>query len=584
MSKTRIRLGFFMPGWNVNIFHTKFFYEIPNGYVCDTKTNTMKKLLSILILGITLGASAQKTLSKDYEYKVSAPYDEVDAEEKYYLSGDGKFISVKVDKRDIYVQRYNTDKPGLASEKKYEDAYPKNAVVERILFINGKAVLFYTQWDGKNKIEQLYVQEIDMDKGEFSGPAKLLLKIDGKVSGVGSGKVMDFNLVDKFIVYRSFDHKSFLVKYRRIPEKKDDKKSFDKIGLVAFDGNMNQLSSREITMPYTERRMNNLDYQLDNQGNLFMLTKVFHDDSNDDKKKKKDEEANYHIELFTLKSGSDKLITTKIDNKDKFISKLWIFDSPKGDLIAGGYFSNGKGKDFEVNCDGVITFKMKPDGTVYDQFTYDIPVELINEYESNKTKRKNEKKEEKGEGAKFTNLRLKDLEVGDDGSMVIVGEQQYIVVKNHAGMNGSSGGSTVIYYYNDILVTKILADGKLSWMKKIPKAQHGTKGQGGMSYQYFSNQNSHFLVFLDNVKNINLPVDKTPAEHTDGQGGYLTAVRLADADGSFTKGSILNSRDTGDFNLEKMKMEAVSKFNDNTFFVESYKKRGEDVLLKVILK
>jgi hypothetical protein len=544
----------------------------------------MKKLLCILALCAGFHSKAQKTLSKDYEYKISEPYEEVDADDKYYLSGDGKLISVKIDKRDIYVQRYNTDKPGLASEKKYEDAYPKNAVVERILFINGKAVLFYTQWDGSNKKEQLYIQEIDMDKGEFDGPAKLLLKIDGKVSGVGSGRVMDFNLVDKFIVYRSFDHKSFLVKYRRIPEKKDDKKSFDKIGLVAFDGNMNQLSSREITMPYTERRMDNLDFQVDNQGNLFLLTKVFHDDSNDDKKRKKDEEANYHIELFTLKSGSDKLITTKIENKDKFINKLWIFDSPKGDLIAGGYFSNGNGKDFEISCDGVITFKMKADGTVYDQFTYDIPVELLNEYETNKTKRKNERKEENGEGAKFTNLKLTDLEVREDGGITLVGEQQYIVVKSYSGMNGSSGGTSVTYYYNDILITKILPDGKLSWMKKIPKAQAGHKGQGGMSFQYFDNQKDHFLVFLDNVKNINLPVDKTPALHTDGQGGYLTAVKISDTDGSFTKGSILNSRDAGDFNLEKMKMDAVIKLNDNTFFIESYKKRGEDILLKVILK
>ena len=145
----------------------------------------MKRLLCILALFTGICAFAQKTLSKDYEYKVSAPYDEVDVNDNYYLSGDGKLISVKIHKRDIYVQKYNTDKPGLASEKKYEDAYPKNAVVERILFINGKAVLFYTQWDGSNKKEQLYIQEINMDKGEFEGPAKLLLKIDGKVTGEG---------------------------------------------------------------------------------------------------------------------------------------------------------------------------------------------------------------------------------------------------------------------------------------------------------------------------------------------------------------------------------------------------------------
>jgi len=544
----------------------------------------MKRLLGALALIAALSSHGQKTLSKEYEYKVSTPYKNVDANDNYYLTGDGKAISVKIDKRDVFVQKYDIDKPGMVSEKFYEDAYPKNAVVERVLFINGKVILFYTQWDGDNKKEQLYVQEIDMDKGEFKGPAKLLLKIDGKVSGVGSGRVMDFNLTDKFIVYRSFDNKNFLVQYRRIPEKKRDTKSFDQIGLVAFDGDMNQLSSREITMPYTERRMDVLDYQLDNKGNLFMLTKVFHDDSNDDKKRKKDEEANYHIELFTLKPGSDKLNVTKVENKDKFINRLNIFDSPKGDIVAAGFFSNGKGKNFQRNCDGVITFKMKSDGTVYDQFTYDIPVEVINEYESKKTKRKNERKEENGEGAKFTDLVLRDVEVMDDGSVILVGEQYFYQVHHHVGMNGSSGSTTVTYHYYDILATKINADGSLAWMKKVPKIQNGSSGKGGMSYQYFHNDKDHFLVFLDNVKNYNLAADQVPVKHTDGSGGYLTAVRIEDKTGNFTKASILNSRDVEDINLERMKMDAILKTSDNTFILESYKKRREDVLLRVVLK
>jgi len=44
-------------------------------------------------------------------------------------------------------------------------------------------------------------------------------------------------------------------------------------------------------MPYTERRMNLLDFAVDGEGHGYMLAKVFHDDSNKDKKKKRDKDA-----------------------------------------------------------------------------------------------------------------------------------------------------------------------------------------------------------------------------------------------------------------------------------------------------
>lgn len=544
----------------------------------------MKQFFCLLAMFAAMTSYAQKTLSKEYGFTASQPYRVIDADDKYYFSHDNSVVTVKIDKRDIYVQKFDAAKPAFVSEKQYEDAFPKNAVIETLKFINGDLYMFLSQWDGDNEIEQLLVQKIDFGKGEFSGEPKMLLQVKGRVTGNGSGRVMDFNLRDKFIVYPSFDKSNFLVKYRKKPEVKRDTKSFDVIGLVAYDGDMNKLSSRELAMPYTERRMNNMDFQLDNKGNVFMLNKIFHDDSNDDKKKKKDTVANYHIEVFTLKPGSDKFNVSKIENNHLFINALWIFDTPKGDLIAGGYFSNGKGKDFTSNCDGIVTFKMKADGSVYDQFTYDIPVALINEYESNKTKRKNEKKEEKGEGAKFTDLKLKDLKVQDDGSILMVGEQDFIVSHYSAGMNGSGGRTYYTYHYNDILVTKINPGGKLSWMKKIPKQQIGTAGRGGMSYQYFSNETDHFLVFLDNVKNIGLPVDKEPAKHSDGKGGYLTAVKLSDADGSFTKGSILNARDVEDFKLHQISMDRIVKTGENSFVMEAYKKKKEDVMIKVELK
>lgn len=548
----------------------------------------MKKIINILVCSILfLNVYAQKTLSTDYSYKVSEPYRVIDADSKWYFSQGNGIFTLKFDGKDTYIQTFDADKPEFKTEKKYEKYFPKNYVLESIQEINNKFYIFFSSWDGDNDKEQLFSQEIDFTKGEFTGSPKLMFQVDGKVSGSYSGRVMDFNVIDKFQILPAFDKKNFLVKYRRKPEVKNDKKSFDIIGLYAYDGNLNKLSNKEITMPYTERRMDNLDYQIDNNGNLYMLTKIYHDDSNDDKKKKKDEEANYHVELFTVKMGSDKMNITKIDNKDKFISGLWIFDSPTGGLIAGGYYNNGKGKNFSKNCDGIMTFKMKEDGTISDQFYYEIPLELINQYESEKTQKKNNKIEEKGEGAKITDLILKNLQVRNDGSILIIGEQDFFIVHTSTSMGMGGAMSTRTYYtyhYNDIIVTKINPDGKLAWMKKVPKQQQGTKGKGGMSYKFFNNASDDFLVFLDNVKNIDLPDNLQPALHSDGKGGYLTAVKINDKTGDYKKGSILNAREIEDFKLYQFSTDRIIKTSETTFALEAYKKKKEDVMIKITLK
>lgn len=543
----------------------------------------MKKLFTILMLGVIGMTYSQKTLSTDYAYTASEPYKVIDADYKFYISKGDEVLTVKFDGKKIFVQRFDGAKPAMLNSKLYENFFPKNYVAESVKIINDRCFVFYSLWDGDNKKEQLFMVEVDFKKGEFIGTPQLIMKVDGKVTGSYSGRMMDFNLRDKFDVLTSHDQKSVLIKYRKRPEVKNDKESYDIIGLGTFDSNMKNVSVKEIPMPYTERRMNNLDYQIDAKGNLYMLTKVFHDDSNDDKKKKKDEEANYHIELFTIKSGSDKITTTKIENKDKFINSLVIFDTPVATgLVAGGYYSNGKGKNYQNNCDGVMTFKMKEDGSVTDQYYYEIPLELLNEYESAKTKRKNERKEEKGESAKFTNLSLRSMIVLADGSIAIAGEQYFTVTRTV--MVGSSMRTTITYHYNDILVTKINPDGKLAWMKKIPKEQSGSNGMGGMSFRMYDNANDIFVVFLDNVKNFELPVDKTPARHTDGQGGYLTCVRIASADGSNSKGSIFNARDVEDFKLKQFSTNRILQTNGNTFLVEAYKGGKEDIMVKVVLK
>lgn len=558
----------------------------------------MKRLFCLAAFIVALGGHAQKKklLSSEYEFTLSEPYKVIDANDKYYLSQDDKVLSVKIDKRDIYVQRFDAAKPGLVSVKEYEDAFPKNAVYERILLVNGKAMLFFTQWDGDKDTEQLFVQEIDFDKGEFTGGAKLILKVKGHVSGEASGRMMDFNLTNKFPVNQSFDKKSFLVQYRMKPEKKNDKVSHDVIGLVGFDSDLNKTSDRKIKMPYTERRMDNLDFQLDNSGNVFTLNKIFEDDSNKDKKKKDDEVPNYHIEVFALKPGDEAFKTVKVESGQYFINKLQIYDSPDGEMILagfynknlakGGFFSKGEyaGFDPTSNCDGLLLGKLKIDGTVSQLKTYEIPVALLDQNESKKTQRKNAKKEESGESAKFTDLHSRGIKINKDGSVIFLAEQYYMKQHTTAGGPNMSSRTYWTYHYNEILVAKLMPDGTMAWMKKIPKMQYGTQGRGSMSFNYFRNGTDNFLVFFDNPDNVDLPADEVPEVYSDRKKGYLTAVRIADADGAVSRGSVMNVKQADEYRLHQLSTDRMLKVNDNTMLMEAYKKGKEDVMVKVTLK
>jgi hypothetical protein len=385
---------------------------------------------------------------------------------------------------------------------------------------------------------------------------------------------------DKFDFLMSLDKKKMLIQYRKKPEVKRDTKSWDIIGMASYDQNMVMTSKNELKMPYTERRMDALDYAIDWEGNSYILAKVFHDDSNDDKKSRRDEEANYHIELFRIKNGAKEITDiTKVEVKDKFINGLSIFELPDRTMFFAGYYNIGKSQG---TADGMIVFKAGKEGAIHDLATYEISVDVLNEYTSERAQRKNNKKDAKGE-AEFPNLKLREVLVDNDGGIVLIGEQYYVVAHRSGGMNGM-GTTYYTYHYENLLVSKVSNDGKLAWIKKIPKRQSGASGKGGMSYKRVSTNGFHYLMFLDNVKNHNLSLDKGPAEHSDGKGGYFTSYKINDADGSIVNSSVFNLRDVEDMTMYQFATHRVFGLTDNSFAVEFYKKKKEDVMVKVSIK
>jgi len=169
----------------------------------------------------------------------------------------------------------------LLKIKVYDD-FPKGFMVEKCIKLKDRFFLFYSLWDKEKEKEQLFVREIDAEKCSFKDKGKLVFDVDGKVTGaLAQTGFYSFNTMDKFDIISSFDESKLLIKYRKNPQIKNDDKSKDVIGFMVFDENLNSLSSKDVTMPYTEKKMDNLDYAIDADGNTYIASLIYRDNSTD---------------------------------------------------------------------------------------------------------------------------------------------------------------------------------------------------------------------------------------------------------------------------------------------------------------
>jgi hypothetical protein len=526
----------------------------------------MKNLLTVLLACVWFCGYAQPNVT------LGKPYAVIDAEGKYYFSKGNEIMSVKVDKKTITIQKYRADNLTFQKIKLYDD-FPKNYVVEKVTRVQDRYYVFYSSYDGDN--EQLFGREISFKDGQFTSPAVKLLTITGKITGnLTVSGFYNYEVRDKFTFFFSSDSSKMLIQYRLKPEIKSDNRNFDVIGMGVYDKTMKAQWVREVKMPYTEKKMNNMDYVVDKKGNAYIVALVYEDNTTE----LKDDEGNpnYSIEIMKVPPGNKELVKYPVALPNKFVRTLWIYENPKGYMLCAGFYN--KGKD-NLNADGILTFKMSEDGKTSDVATYEIPVDILNQYASERTQRKNERKEGKDK-AEFEDLKLREILFDKDGSMLLVGEQNFI--KRHRTYS-SSGGSTVYYtyHYNDLLITKINTAGKMVWMKKLPKRQTGGNGQGGMSYTYIKGVKEHYFLFLDNAKNKDLSLDKLPAMHVDGQGGFLTAYKVNDTSGETAKMYVLDTRDIDGVAVYQFKPTRIVGTNAKEFVFEVYKKKKEDILIKV---
>ncbi|MBN2668982.1 MAG: hypothetical protein JXR60_07120 [Bacteroidales bacterium] len=521
----------------------------------------MKKLLFLLMMPVI--AWAQYDISNMYKVSTGEPYPVVDANIKAYQTIDDAVYMLKIDKKKIILQKYST------TEKK--EIYSKTIAplkgyeaFEEFIKMGKELYFFYSDFDKKSTKEFLYYKKLYPETGEFSSATKVL-EIPHKVVAF-----------DKYEFYKSYGENKLVIQTRKKPDVRNDKKSYDEIVLAILDQDLIVENTYDLRMPYTEAEMNNLDYQVDKEGNSYILAEVY--DSEVPKKYIKDKK-NYHLELLVISNGE--ISIHKINDSEYSLPTVFLFENATGNLYLAGTYNSEHKYD---NIEGFFYQTIYADGSVGEFITAKIPKDILNQFESERTQKKNEKKDKKGD-LDLPNIEMRRVISTSDGGTLLIAEEHLIV--SHTSVD--SQGRTRTYYtyhYQDIYTMKYNKEGQVEWMKKLPKSQSGRDGKGGMSFKYIGKNDNHYFFFTDNEKNINLAENERPANQIDGSAGVLTVYKVADSDGQVTKSNIVNYKSVVIEGYKKP-MPVYQHYIDRIFETptgmafEVYKKQKQDVMLHV---
>ncbi len=424
------------------------------------------------------------------------------------------------------------------------DDMPRGWVNEGFVTLKKNVYFLFSSWDHDAKRESFHARKVDL-QGSSLGPIKDMMESD-KIGVAGRGGFSFFGPMPavrvggygtgKYTIMTSSDSSKLFVSYMLKPEVKNDKKSFEIDGMYSFDEDLNKVNGGEFTMPYTEAMMDNEDYQVDKNGIIFMLAKVYEET----RKEAKDKNTpNYHYEVFRYNKGNKNPDIIPFALQDGFTKSIEIMDDADGNLRCTGFYS----KERNGTTTGAFLLKLDAGQNTLSKFQkgyYDFPADVLKQFETARTQRKMERKEKKGTlGA--SNLEFRDFFIHPDGSVTLVGEEHYTVTTTTSDGHGHTTTHTT-YYYNDIMAMNIDPVGNMAWVKKIPKAQSGGAGMGGMSFKFFAKGNDVYMFYLDNAKNATLTLDKTPAHHLDGKGGIFVCEKI-DGKGKDSRTVLFDSKE-----------------------------------------
>jgi len=443
---------------------------------------------------------------------------------------DDRIYAIQFDKNEYSMLIYDSNLKFLKETpfkkrncKEGEDCIDKHFGYKTTLFFKDRILVLFETFETSTKNRLLLCQAFNLN-GEFVGKLTLLDNIPAaKKSNSGSFSVRYSKDRTKFVVIQSTPY---------------DKKADEEFGFKVYDGNLQNISNSKISLPYKDKNTWVVSSHLSNKGDVYMLVGVrLEKDS-----KQKGEDSKFYS-LLSLRSSTDNSLSEyKVQLSSKNIVDIAIqIDNENEHISCAGFYSDikpgsrGRTNDidgvFYLNVD-VNTQKILSEN--YKPFDKEMVAQLLGKREGAKVK------ETQGISTSF---RIDDFIKLPDGSSYVMAESFRIVEKRVCNSKGVCT-TTYTYHYNNIFAIGISKEGEVKTLIDVPKRQISSNNTDYFSYLTMQKDDKVFLLFNDNVKNLQkgaATIRETKTMTGVRGGATLMLVELL-PDGRYTKREILSPK------------------------------------------
>lgn len=414
----------------------------------------------------------------------------------------------------LIIEDYNNQN-NLVKGTKVDLTYEKkDRFFEGTLLYNGNFLLFSSFYNKNKDLNYLFMETIDKKTLNSNGKPKVLATIKAEKRWNNGG----FN----HLVSR--DSSKLMVFYDLPYERKER----EKFGVKVFDENVNQLWEKEIELPYEDELFSITNYKVDNEGNVYVLGRLFKDKVKERKKGK----PNFRYVILSYKNNGETFKEYKLNLGDDFITDLTFQIADNGDFICAGFYS----EDGTRSIKGTLFFHIDGEtNMVTNKKKKEFKPDFLEKFMSDR---------KASNGGELYQFDLDELILRSDGGVVLIAEQFYIVTHTTRDQNGNMRTSYT-YHYKDIIVVNIDPSGNIEWASKIPKRQI-TRNDGGYfsSYVLAIVKDKMYFIFNDNIKNLQEKDPKRLANFSGGKNGIVTMAVL-DSKGEYDKYPLISTKEEG---------------------------------------
>lgn len=387
---------------------------------------------------------------------------------------------------DVVIEKYNKESFDLEfstpvyNEQMYaRENQKKNRIMEvnDVLMMEKDILVFISEYDPGTDSYTSYAQKVNFD-GTLNGG---LITLD-------IYKTPEKSLRGKYEFAKSPDNKYILLYHKRPFKMYND----EKFKIKKFTQNLEPVWEKDLMFPYKDKDFNLYKLKIMDDGNCYMLARVFLDNE-EAREKKNNLEATYFYKLLSFSDSdtTDEVIFKEIDIT---LPKKWItdvtFTTFNDEIICAGFYADKK--DMAVNGTFFLRIE-KTSGLIRAQDTEEFSKAFLAEFLGDKNA-------ERGNGLR--DFMLDELIRRDDGGIVLVAEQFFI--KTVCYTNNSSGYTKCrdYNYYNDILVVNINSQGEIEWNARIPKKSVDTQEGNYLSYALAVKGNQVYVLYNENPGNL----------------------------------------------------------------------------------